>query len=123
MMPAIANCGSRNIDRPEIMIKGMAKPTAPFTKPAAKVTPRARAKAQYGIRCKKSVMAAPCLGQGIAHIQHQNKRDILILFGAFFRINVALHLQNDLEAGAESKDKFALAHPQFGETLCPVTPK
>ncbi|MBF9057402.1 hypothetical protein HKCCA1065_12455 [Rhodobacterales bacterium HKCCA1065] len=68
-------------------------------------------------------MAAPCLGQGIAHIQHQNKRDILILFGAFFRINVALHLQNDLEAGAESQDKLALAHPQFGETLCPVTPK
>jgi hypothetical protein len=55
MIPAIAIRGSMNSDSPEIMISGMAKPTAPFTKPATSVTPRAATKAQSGINTRLSV--------------------------------------------------------------------
>jgi hypothetical protein len=34
MIPAMAISGSMNSDSPEIMTSGIAKPTAPFTKPA-----------------------------------------------------------------------------------------
>jgi hypothetical protein len=54
MIPAIAISGSMNSDSPEIMISGIAKPTAPFTKPATSVTPMAATKAQSGIKARLS---------------------------------------------------------------------
>jgi hypothetical protein len=43
--PANANSGGRNEENAAIMIMGIAKPTAPFTKPAKRVIAIAAAKA------------------------------------------------------------------------------
>jgi len=51
--PARASSGGRKAEKPEIMIIGMAKPTAPLTKPASRVTAAAIRK------CPRSSPATP----------------------------------------------------------------
>jgi hypothetical protein len=100
MIPAIAISGSMKSESPEIMISGMAKPTAPFTNPAISVTPKATAKAQAASRpsCRE-------------HERPFRRCDIVIPW-ALQRKNARRHFRS-----------FCVIPPHFceGDRPCPVT--
>jgi len=99
MSAASAVCGGMKAPKDEIMMSGIAKPIAPLTKPAAKVTPNASATAQSGKPADNASIRASdasCApgASAFPHRLHRKiARDIFVLEMRRVRINIALRLQ------------------------------